>query len=120
MDTRLKHDLAHGFVGRQREMAELRAVLNHDLAGRGCLIMMVVKPGIGKTRTPQEFAALAEERRAQILWGQCYEEEWAPRHSPWVQPIRDYSRQAGAEQIIAEMEHCTANIAEIVVEIRGK
>ena len=120
MVSRPKHDVAHVFVGRQWEMAELRAALNDAPTGYGRLIMLAVEPGIGKTRTAQEFAALAEERRAQVLWGRCYEEEEALPHSPWVQPMRDYVRQAGAEQITAEMGPGAANITEIIVEIRDE
>ena len=57
------------FVGRQREMAELTAALEDALSGRGRLVMLAGEPGIGKTRTAQELAVLAEQRGAQVLWG---------------------------------------------------
>ena len=78
------------FVGRQREMAELTAALDHALFGHGQLVMLVGEPGIGKTRTAQELASQAAARGAQVLWGWCYEEEGAPPYWPWVQPIRLY------------------------------
>ena len=62
------------FVGRQTELAELTATLDAALTGQGRLIMLAGEPGIGKTRTSQELATLAEERGAQVLWGRCYEE----------------------------------------------
>ncbi len=37
------------FVGRQRELDELRAALEESIAGHGRLAMMVGEPGIGKT-----------------------------------------------------------------------
>ncbi len=61
------------FVGRDREMGELNTALEATLAGQGRLVMLVGEPGIGKTRTAQELAALAEHRGAQVLWGRCYE-----------------------------------------------
>ena len=67
------------FVGRQTEMAELTATLDAALTGQGCLIMLAGEPGIGKTRTAQELAALAEERGAQVLWGRCYEEAYTSK-----------------------------------------
>ncbi len=70
------------FVGRQREMAELKAVLDEALAGRGRLVMLAGEPGIGKTRTAQELAAHATQRGGQVLWGRCYEEEGAPAYWP--------------------------------------
>ena len=52
------------FVGRQRELGELRAALEESLAGRGRLAMLVGEPGIGKTRTAQELAFYAQDRGA--------------------------------------------------------
>jgi len=77
-------DIGHMFIGRQREMAELRAALDDALGGRGRLVMLAGEPGIGKTRTAQELAVLAEQRGALVLWGWCYEGEGAPPYWPWV------------------------------------
>ena len=59
------------FVGREKEMDELRAGLEDALSGRGRLLMLVGEPGIGKTRTSEEFATYAGLRNAQVLWGRC-------------------------------------------------
>ena len=48
------------FVGRQREMGQLKASLEHAVSGQGRLVMLVGEPGIGKTRTAHELAAYAE------------------------------------------------------------
>src|SRR5688572_14313252 len=74
------------FVGRQREMGKLKAILEDALSGQGQLLMLVGEPGIGKTRTAQELAAHAETRGAQVLWGWCYEEEGAPPSGPGSSP----------------------------------
>ena len=39
------------FVGRQREMGELKGCLEDALSGQGRLVTLVGEPGIGKTRT---------------------------------------------------------------------
>ena len=57
------------FVGRQREMGELKACLEDALSGRGRLVTLVGEPGIGKTRAAQELATYAGLRGAQVLWG---------------------------------------------------
>ena len=90
------------------------------MSGQGRLVMLGGEPGIGKTRTAQELAALAEARGAQVLCGRCYEEEGAPPYWPWVQIMRNYVQQAGAELLTAEMGPGAADIAEIVLEIKGK
>ena len=108
------------FVGRQHEIAELTAALEDALAGQGRLVMLVGEPGIGKTRTAQELAVLAEQRGAQVLWGRCYEEQGAPPYWPWVQAIRAYVQQVDAEQLTAELGPGSADIAEIIPDLREK
>ena len=120
VESQPTRDIGRVFVGRQREMAELRAALDDAMSGQGRLVMMAGEPGIGKTRTAQELAVLAEQRGALVLWGWCYEGEGAPPYWPWVQIMRAYVQQAAAEQLAAEMGTGAADIAEIVAEIRGK
>ena len=57
------------FVGRQREMSELRASLDNAMSGNGRLVMLAGEPGIGKTRIAQELADQARALGAQVLWG---------------------------------------------------
>ena len=76
------------FVGREREMEELRAALEAALAGQGRLVLLAGEPGIGKTRTAHELAAHARQRGARVLVGHCYESKGAPPFWPWVQMVR--------------------------------
>jgi DNA-binding CsgD family transcriptional regulator len=108
------------FVGRQREMAALQAALEDARSGQGRLVMLVGEPGIGKTRTAQELAAVAGQRGAQVLWGRCYEEAGAPPYWPWVQPLRAYVQQRDADQLRPEMGPGAADIAEIIPGLREK
>ena len=71
------------FVGRHRAMTQLEATLSEVLSGQGRMVMLSGEPGIGKTRTAQELATLAEAKSAKVLWGWCYEEEGAPPYWPW-------------------------------------
>ena len=50
VDSRPTRGIGRVFVGRQREMAELRAALDDAMAGHGRLVMLAGEPGIGKTR----------------------------------------------------------------------
>ena len=105
------------FVGRQREMGELKAALEDTLSGRGRMVMLVGEPGIGKSRTAQELATYAGLRHAQVLWGRCYEGEGAPPYWPWVQAIRAYVRDRDVDQLLLEMGAGAADIAEIVSDV---
>ncbi|MFQ6026030.1 MAG: AAA family ATPase [Dehalococcoidia bacterium] len=108
------------FVGRQREMGELKAALEDALSGRGRLVTLVGEPGIGKTRTALELATYAGLRQAQVLWGRCYEEQGMPPYWPWVQAIRSYVRERDPEQIRSEMGSGAAAISEVVSEVRDR
>ncbi len=108
------------FVGRQREMGELKACLEDALSGRGRLVTLVGEPGIGKTRTAQELATYAGLRSAQVLWGRCYEEQGMPPYWPWVQAIRSYVREHEPEQLRSEMGAGAADIAEVVSDVKER
>ena len=108
------------FVGRQREMDDLKAALEDTLGGRGRMVTLVGEPGIGKTRTSQELATYAGLRGCQVLWGRCYEEQGVPPYWPWVQAIRGYVRERDPERLSSEMGSGAAAIAEIVSDIREK
>src|SRR5918999_825225 len=108
------------FVGRQREMDELKAALEEALSGHGQLVMLLGEPGIGKTRTARELVAYAEKSGARVLWGWCYEGEGAPPYWPWVQPLRTWVLQNDPNQLRSEMGPGAANIAEIIPEVYAK
>ena len=72
-----------GFVGRDRELGELRTALDDAVSGEGRLVMLAGEPGIGKTRITQELASYAEQQGAQALWGWCYEEGSLPYLPLW-------------------------------------
>ena len=91
------------FVGRQKEMGELKAALEEALSGHGRLVMLVGEPGIGKTRTALELATYAGLRKAQVLWGRCYEAQGTPPYWPWVQAIRSYVREHEPARLRSEM-----------------
>ena len=108
------------FVGRQREMGDLKAALEDALSGRGRLVTLVGEPGIGKSRTAQELTTYAGLRGSQVLWGRSYEEQGVPPYWPWVQAIRSYVRERDPEQLMSEMGSGAADIAEVVSDVRER
>ena len=73
------------FVGRRRELDALSTALNAACDGHGRLVLVAGEPGIGKTRTALEVAAMASKQDAVIAWGRCHEEAGAPPYRPWAQ-----------------------------------
>jgi predicted ATPase len=70
------------FVGRQREMGELKTALEDALSGQGRLVMLAGEPGIGKTRLAQEVADYAQQRGVRALWGRCHSSQGPPHTGP--------------------------------------
>jgi hypothetical protein len=108
------------FVGRDPELAQLRAAFDEAFSGHGRILMLVGEPGIGKTRTSEELATYAQLRGAQVLWGRCYEGEGAPAYWPWVQIIRTYVHDREPKTLLSEMGPGAADIAEVVSEVRER
>src|SRR5262245_9876649 len=108
------------FVGREREMDELREGLEEALAGRGRPMLLLGEPGIGKTRTATELATYARLRGAQVLIGHCHEENGAPPFWPWVQILRAYMANRDANSLRVEMGAGGADIAQVVTEVRER
>jgi len=53
-DLTSRIDSASDFIGHQTELAVLNAALDDAVAGRGRIVMLAGKAGIGKTRLAQE------------------------------------------------------------------
>jgi predicted ATPase len=78
----------NAFIGRTRELSELRGALEESLAGRGSCFLISGEPGIGKTRLADELAADAASRGVRVAWGRCWEGGGAPAYWPWVEIVR--------------------------------
>jgi len=79
------------FVGRERELSELRDGLADATSGRGRLggvFLISGEPGIGKTRLADELAVEAASRGMRVVWGRCWEGGGAPAYLPWVDVLR--------------------------------
>jgi predicted ATPase/class 3 adenylate cyclase len=70
MATRLQR-LLSPFVGREREMALLHAVLSQVEAGRGQVVGIVGEAGLGKSRLLYEFRQHLDPARYTYVTGQC-------------------------------------------------
>ena len=109
----------HGvFVGRDMEIAALRAGLVQVRSGHGRLFLLIGEPGIGKTRTAEEFADYVGREDAQVLCGRCHEGDGAPAYWPWIQVIRAHLRGCDAARLMSEMGPGAAAIAQVAPEVR--
>ncbi len=80
-----------GFVGRDGELADLRALLAEARAGRGRLVLVAGEPGIGKTMLAEELARHADAAGMALGRGRTSEDEGSPPY--WV--FRQLARSIG-------------------------
>jgi AAA ATPase-like protein/adenylate/guanylate cyclase family protein len=82
------------FVGRDAPLVQLRAAL--VAAADGIRVATVGgEPGIGKTRLAAQFARVAHEDGAVVLFGRCDEEALIP-YQPFAEAVRTYLADVGA------------------------
>ncbi len=53
----------------------------------GRVVFLTAEPTIGKTRAAAEFAKIAPRAAGVVLWGPCYDAEWAPPFGPFAEAI---------------------------------
>jgi len=115
------------FVGRERELSELRGGLADATSGRGRvggMFLISGEPGIGKTRLADELASEAASRGMRVVWGRCWEGGGAPAYWPWIQVIRGCVSSADSAQrrAVLESEHASSmveTVAQIVPELHA-
>jgi hypothetical protein len=81
-----------GLVGRE-ELAELCAVVDATLSGRGGVVVLTGEAGIGKTALAHATASYAEANGARTVWGSCG--QGAPAFWPWLETLRSVGADVG-------------------------
>jgi tetratricopeptide (TPR) repeat protein len=110
---------AAAFVGRDDELAMLRAGLDRARTGRGSLFLIGGEPGIGKSRLADEFTEEAANGGARVLWGRCWEDAGAPAYWPWIQIFRGWLRAADPSEARDQLSTGAADLAQVLPEIRA-
>ena len=106
------------FVGRERQLKRLAAKLEDAQNGRGSIVMLRGEPGIGKTRTIEEFSDQARQRGATVLRGACYDGGWQPPYAPFAEAIGAYAHHADPVEFAAVLGRRASIIARIAPSLR--
>ncbi|MGC2304395.1 ATP-binding protein [Candidatus Binatus sp.] len=106
------------FVGRERELAELRAGLDDVSASHGRLFLLSGEPGIGKTRLAEEISSDASARGMRVMWGRCWEGGGAPAYWPFIQILRACTNDRDGEHLEALLDSGASEIARLIPELR--
>ena len=90
----------NSLVGRECEMATLRAGLDDASCGRGRLLLISGEPGIGKTRLADELAVLADAKGMALLVGHCSERDEAVAYLPFVEILENFIDRASTPEAL--------------------
>lgn len=105
------------FVGREGHLAGLREALAQALAGRSQLALVTGEPGIGKTRTVDEFLKDLTGDSPLPLVARCLEAEGAPAFWPWVQILRAFLDRLGPEALQQGAHGLESILADLAPEL---
>ena len=124
LDADYLAQLAQGvFVGRSRELAELKQRFDEAVSGISRLVVLVGQPGIGKTRLARELETHARMRGARIYWGRAPEGGGAPPYWLFHQLLRgflDANDELAARRDLGEEAPVLARIApDIATQLPG-
>ncbi|MCC6238363.1 MAG: AAA family ATPase [Dehalococcoidia bacterium] len=76
------------FVGREAELQRLKLAVAAAADGRGRVVLIGGEPGIGKTRLIEELLDDGALPVARVLWGRCWEPDFAPPPFwPWIEAL---------------------------------
>jgi len=106
------------FVGRIAQLKRLTAKFEEACHGRGGIVMLRGEPGIGKTRTLEEFADHALQRGAAVMRGACYDGEWQPAFGPFAEALSEYAQALPAPELAAALGKRAGILARIAPVLR--
>lgn len=95
--SNIRDDLKPGFVGRDRELDELKDIFFRAKNGEGTTVFISGEAGIGKTRLVEEMNSFAASEGAKIVKGRCLADGVKPLLS-----IKEALRNADLYHLIAE------------------
>ena len=105
------------FVGREKELDELRTCWSESTNNGGCRAIFVGgEPGIGKSRLVAEFAREVFNTGATILFGTC-EEELDVSYQPFAEALRPFIARCSIDLLRAHVRRHGGDLARLAPEL---
>ncbi len=103
------------FVGRQQELALLRAAFDRAAAGQGGVVAVLGEPGIGKTTLCERAADYANHRGGRVLIGHCYEQSLLSLpYLPFIEALNGYVLACDPQQLRSELGPGAGYVARVM------
>jgi predicted ATPase len=80
--------LSTGFIGRAKELNNLKNLLDKSIQGEGKLALISGEAGIGKTRLVSELKRYAQSKEVRCLQGNCIYHEVSDPYLPFVTALK--------------------------------
>jgi class 3 adenylate cyclase len=104
---------ANPFVGREREFADLRDVLDQVERRQGQIVGLVGEPGLGKTRLLSEFSRSLDAGRVTYLEGHCLSYGQAISYGPVIEILRGNCALAETDSPVETAQKLRASLQEL-------
>jgi tetratricopeptide (TPR) repeat protein len=105
-------------VGRDAERAELIALLDRAVAGRGGMVLLGGEPGIGKTRLTEAILDEGRARGCMSLVGHAYEMEGSPPYVPFIEMLEYSARVVPPAALRHALGDAAPEVAKLMPELR--
>lgn len=112
-------DVASIFVGRDRELGELRRAWDDTSRDATRVVLLAGEPGVGKTRLVAELAAQVHREGATVLAGRCDEGLGVP-FQLFVEPLRHVIDHMPAEELVDRLGRFSGELVRLVPELADK
>jgi DNA-binding CsgD family transcriptional regulator/tetratricopeptide (TPR) repeat protein len=105
-------------VGRDAEVAQLRAALQRAAAGQPATVVVAGEAGVGKTRLVAEVVRHASEAGAVALTGGCLDVgDGVLAYAPLVQALRPLAGMLGSGELERVLDGARSELARLVPEL---
>ena len=108
---------AYGFAGRERELAQLRALLPRTVGEGRRAALVAGEPGSGKSRLVRELAGELADEGAIVLYGDCDAVVGSP-YAPFATALVELARGGGMGPAVLDgLGASRADLARLVPDL---